>query len=220
MTLRFSWARFACRPHLLLAACLFVLHLGLVQGPDNLAGRMLLLAHLGLFLIWQPLVHRGYRFGARGLLVLLGLVLGVALEASWAMLTVWLMVLASMVAGGAFLESLAVARWAYRLAVGYLILALALVVWPEVLPDAASAVAGLWRLQVFGLPGLLLILAVLPVPGAPSRTVGAFDLLSALLVFLVLAVLLLGTVASMDLGGQRSEERRVGKECRSRWSPY
>src|SRR5256885_2964741 len=23
-----------------------------------------------------------------------------------------------------------------------------------------------------------------------------------------------------DRGGQRSEERRVGKECRSRWSPY
>src|SRR5688572_33142868 len=23
-----------------------------------------------------------------------------------------------------------------------------------------------------------------------------------------------------DLNGQRSEERRVGKECRSRWSPY
>src|SRR2546425_8503805 len=23
-----------------------------------------------------------------------------------------------------------------------------------------------------------------------------------------------------DLGGGRSEERRVGKECRSRWSPY
>ena len=24
----------------------------------------------------------------------------------------------------------------------------------------------------------------------------------------------------MSGGGQRSEERRVGKECRSRWSPY
>ena len=23
-----------------------------------------------------------------------------------------------------------------------------------------------------------------------------------------------------ELGGARSEERRVGKECRSRWSPY
>lgn len=203
MTSRLSPAWFACRPHLLLAACLFVLHLGLVQGPDNLAGRMLLLAHLGLFLMWQPLVHRGYRFGARGLLVLLGLVLGVALEASWAMLTLWIMVLASLVAGGAFLESLAVARWTYRLAVGYLILALALLVWPEVLPEAASAMVGLRRLQVFGLPVLLLVLMAMPVPpSAPSRAVGAFDLLSALLVFLVLAVLLLGAVAFMDLGGR------------------
>src|SRR5260370_36884354 len=26
--------------------------------------------------------------------------------------------------------------------------------------------------------------------------------------------------AGSDRGNQRSEERRVGKECRSRWSPY
>ena len=25
---------------------------------------------------------------------------------------------------------------------------------------------------------------------------------------------------AVDLGATRSEERRVGKECRSRWSPY
>src|SRR5256884_6385838 len=25
---------------------------------------------------------------------------------------------------------------------------------------------------------------------------------------------------TLSLGGARSEERRVGKECRSRWSPY
>ena len=24
----------------------------------------------------------------------------------------------------------------------------------------------------------------------------------------------------LRMGGNRSEERRVGKECRSRWSPY
>ena len=29
-----------------------------------------------------------------------------------------------------------------------------------------------------------------------------------------------GTVVSVDDIGTRSEERRVGKECRSRWSPY
>src|SRR5258708_37913638 len=27
-------------------------------------------------------------------------------------------------------------------------------------------------------------------------------------------------LAARDKGGGRSEERRVGKECRSRWSPY
>ena len=29
-----------------------------------------------------------------------------------------------------------------------------------------------------------------------------------------------GKGAIMKLGEERSEERRVGKECRSRWSPY
>src|SRR2546425_11640156 len=29
-----------------------------------------------------------------------------------------------------------------------------------------------------------------------------------------------GTVRSVARGSERSEERRVGKECRSRWSPY
>src|SRR2546428_6139738 len=29
-----------------------------------------------------------------------------------------------------------------------------------------------------------------------------------------------GRLQDLGQGGQRSEERRVGKECRSRWSPY
>ena len=29
-----------------------------------------------------------------------------------------------------------------------------------------------------------------------------------------------GNMGGAILGGIRSEERRVGKECRSRWSPY
>ena len=32
--------------------------------------------------------------------------------------------------------------------------------------------------------------------------------------------LLLATASDLVLGTTRSEERRVGKECRSRWSPY
>ena len=31
---------------------------------------------------------------------------------------------------------------------------------------------------------------------------------------------LVGFVEEVDVESDRSEERRVGKECRSRWSPY
>ena len=39
-------------------------------------------------------------------------------------------------------------------------------------------------------------------------------------VFLVIAVELFEHAEKLQRRGQRSEERRVGKECRSRWSPY
>ena len=32
--------------------------------------------------------------------------------------------------------------------------------------------------------------------------------------------LLLSNIATLPIEDMRSEERRVGKECRSRWSPY
>lgn len=201
MTNGFSYQWWSCRPHWLLAACLAVLHLALVQGPANQVGRMVLLAHLGVFLLWQPLVHGGHRFGLRGLLVLLGVAAAVVLEASWGLTALWVMVLASLVAGGAFFEHLSVARWAYRLAVAYLILALAVMVLPEVLPQASGQIDPLRPLALLFLPALLLAMVVLPVPTQAPRAVGAFDLLSALLVFLVLAVVVLGAMAFMWLGG-------------------
>ena len=34
------------------------------------------------------------------------------------------------------------------------------------------------------------------------------------------SLFLAGAMCLSTFGGARSEERRVGKECRSRWSPY
>ena len=50
----------------------------------------------------------------------------------------------------------------------------------------------------------------------PSRTTLFFNLLP-LITALIAAVVLKEQLAMYHL---RSEERRVGKECRSRWSPY
>ena len=40
------------------------------------------------------------------------------------------------------------------------------------------------------------------------------------LLFTVLITFFAGMGAGLGTGFARSEERRVGKECRSRWSPY
>ena len=49
----------------------------------------------------------------------------------------------------------------------------------------------------------------------PSKTWGYLAPVLA-----VIATMIGGGVMFALLGKDRSEERRVGKECRSRWSPY
>ncbi|MDY0014233.1 MAG: hypothetical protein RBS40_15265 [Rhodocyclaceae bacterium] len=195
-----SWL--LARPHWLLAACLGVLHLGLLQGLGNLAGRMFFLAHFGLFLIWQPLVQSRHRFGPRDLLLLLAAALALALEASQGFATVWMMVLAAMVAGGSFRADGRAARWSYRLAVAYLILAIILGTLPDLLPGARDEVARMDGLRQFLLPALLVAVALLPVPPVGNPGGGAIDLLSALLVFMALAMIFMGGMAFMWLAGQ------------------
>ena len=73
-------------------------------------------------------------------------------------------------------------------------------------------------------------LALIAIGGRRKRAIGVILCIGALLavatglgrlqvVGAVIAVLGL-VLLSLSAGGRRSEERRVGKECRSRWSPY
>ena len=64
-----------------------------------------------------------------------------------------------------------------------------------------------------------------PEKGGRNYELDFFRLVFALLVFIYHTNPFIGkntrVVLQPDLGaGARSEERRVGKECRSRWSPY
>ena len=46
------------------------------------------------------------------------------------------------------------------------------------------------------------------------------DLLGGITAGVIALPLAIALGVSSGLGATRSEERRVGKECRSRWSPY
>src|SRR3989442_14061821 len=79
-------------------------------------------------------------------------------------------------------------------------------------------------LQDLGPVGLAFGLAVLTMRALPARAV--FTVAGAFIVGWVLSPWKFFSIANADItlfiaaGLMRSEERRVGKECRSRWSPY
>ena len=70
---------------------------------------------------------------------------------------------------------------------------------------------------------LRLVLAAIKERDIANRTKDKKDAVSDAEIIKVLRRMKKQRHDSMDLykkGGRRSEERRVGKECRSRWSPY
>ena len=63
---------------------------------------------------------------------------------------------------------------------------------------------------VFGIVGLVLLLVQAVDSNASATAITSYSLYGGSMIMLFLASTLY----------HRSEERRVGKECRSRWSPY
>jgi hypothetical protein len=195
---RLPLAFLSTAPLRLLSLWLAVLHLGLLQGVDTAVGHTLVLVHLGLFLIWQPLVRGGYRLGWReAAIMLIGVVAFIA-AVSWGMIAAWMIVLAGIIGGEAFLADTPRARLPHQLAVAYLIGALFIVVLPRVVP-APVGESDLFRwLAVTVLPALILAVAVLPGRRARLRARGV-DFVSAMLLSLVLAVTTLGALVFMWL---------------------
>ena len=73
------------------------------------------------------------------------------------------------------------------------------------------------QIAVYSTTALPIIVAVTQV--AVSAGAMSTSFASTLVLAGVLSVLVL-PATGLALGHRRSEERRVGKECRSRWSPY
>src|SRR2546422_11517347 len=77
---------------LVVVAMLALLHVAVVRGVADPWARALLLAHLGLLLLWQPFVRAEQRISpAQGLLLMLGAFI-VMLRLDWWLLAFWVVV--------------------------------------------------------------------------------------------------------------------------------
>lgn len=185
----------SARPKIL-AGCLLALHGAMLAGFHSPLGRMLLTAHLGAFLLWQPVVPGTQRMGARQLAGL-ALALGVFhFLLSWVSLAVWAGLLASLVAAQAIPRGSLRDRLPELAAFGYL--AAVIVGWlvPVGVPVEADTkrlleVAVSWG----GVAAILLPLVFCP----ERRTAPMSDLATALVVFLSLGGIVLTAIVFMFL---------------------
>lgn len=177
---------------------LALLHVALWLGVDSIWSRPFLLTHLGLFLLWQPL-WRGEQELRSGSAVFIVCASVVAIWwLSWWVLTFWVSGLFALVGGRVFAYQAKWQRLRYLLVMAYLLAALLLWIAPQLfaLPSIADATRNLMGAV---LPLLLAGMVVVPREDNQENSAQAVDFIYSLLLFMLLILLVLGSLAFMTL---------------------
>ena len=106
--------------HRTLAAMLVLLHVVIWWDFGGDISRSLMLAHLGLFMLWQPLLRRDQRLNWRGTTGVALIAIAFVAALSWPLLGFWLLLLIGFVGGRVNVPIRQ--RYAYLIALVYLVL--------------------------------------------------------------------------------------------------
>jgi signal transduction histidine kinase len=183
----------------LLLAMLGLLHISLMLGVSSLWAHPLLLAHLGLFLLWQPLWRGEHEMGIGAFMFIALAAMVTIFWLNWWVVAFWLTGLFGLVGARVFAFRDRWTRFLYLSVMGYLLATLLLWVVPNLFADRATIQAGL-ILMWYVLPLLLLVMTVLPANNEPSNSMQTVDLVYSLLLFMILTLMVLGSLAFMSLG--------------------
>ncbi|MDA0224496.1 MAG: sensor histidine kinase [Proteobacteria bacterium] len=184
---------------LVLVAMLLLLHVATVRGVADIWARALLVAHLGLLLLWQPFL-RGQQRVTLPQAAAIGLVaIAVMLSLNWWLLAFWTVVLAGLVGGKVYQHHAPWQRRRYLVVFVYLLALLAVVILPEVAPnrEITPEVRGYAE---YGLPVLLALIAFFPAEEAHGEAHELIDFFYSLFMMLLLGLTVLGSFTLMTLG--------------------
>jgi signal transduction histidine kinase len=178
---------------------LALLHVVALRGVADEGARVLVIAHLGLLLLWQPLLRGERPLTATQATVIALSAAAAALWLNWWLLAVWTVTLAGLVGGRVFLHQ---ARWQrrfYLLVFIYLLALLVVIVLPEIAPrrevDPQVRAYAAW-----GLPALFVLMALVPAEPEPPETAQVIDYFYSVFLMLMLSVVILGSFTFMTLG--------------------
>jgi len=183
---------------LVVVAMLALLHVAVVRGVSDPWARALLLAHLGLLLLWQPFVRAEQRISStQGLVVILGAFI-VMVRLDWWLLAFWVVVLAGLVGGKVYQHTARWQRRCYLVVFVYLVALLTIVILPEIAPrrDLAPEIR---RYAEYSLPLLFVLIALFPAEPQPAESAQIIDFFYSIFLMLVLVVVILGSFTIMTL---------------------
>jgi len=182
----------------LLAAMLGVLHYALWWEFGGPLSRSLLLAHLGLVLLWQPLWHRERRLDWRGATAFVVATLSLVVWVDWSLMAFWLVLLIGLVGGR--VTSSKRQRLVYLLTLVMLISELLVGAVPRMFAvrSVSAPVLELFRYGLFVVPAGLALLA--PYESHRQRT-PTVDFFYGLTLSLLSTIVALGSLLLMYSSG-------------------
>ena len=164
---------------------LVLLHVAAMRGPEDAWARGLMLAHFGLFIMWQPFMQAERRLTPSQALAIVAIGLGILYFLNGWLLALWVSVFAGIVGGKVFLFQ---ARWLRRFyLVVLLYLTSLLLIW--IVPTSFITVPLPDEVQVlahYGFPVLFLVMLAIPAEADVAETPQIVDFFYAALIFLLL----------------------------------
>ena len=177
---------------------LFALYLALVRSPGDLLAKAAFVVHVGLFIVWQPLVERGVEVSPSAAAGLFGLAGVLAFLLDGWVLSLWLILLAAIVGGRVMLTGGRRERFGYLLGLSFLVVSLLTLAVPAAIPAATLPPIVRYFAELV-LPFMLVAIALLPVRAPGHGRLEVVDFVNSVLILLLLSVLVLGSLAGMVL---------------------
>jgi signal transduction histidine kinase len=179
---------------------LALLHVAAIRGPEDFWARGLMLAHFGLFIMWQPFMKAERRLTPSQGVAIIAVALGILYFLNGWLLALWVSVFAGIVGGKVFLFQ---ARWLRRFYLVVLVYLISLLlIW--IVPNSFITVPLPREVQMlaqYGFPVLFLVMLAIPAEADLGETPQIVDFFYAALIFLLLVALVLGSFAFMTVGG-------------------
>ncbi|HEX5093494.1 MAG TPA: ATP-binding protein [Burkholderiales bacterium] len=180
-------------------AMLVLLHVVSLRGEADDGARVLMIAHLGLVLLWQPLLKAERRMSLAQTALIAAFAASLVLWLNGWLLALWTVILAGLVGGKVFLHQ---ARWQrrfYLLMLVYLLALLVVIVLPQIAPrnEIDPAIHGY---AAWGLPVIFVVMALIPTEADPAESAQVIDYFYSVFLMLMLGVVILGCFAFMMLG--------------------